>query len=65
MEREMRLSNFKFSESCSDDLRLCIVAYDAMFGDNVVAIEVPLDVPSDRDDGGMALVEKIVKALNS
>lgn len=60
----MNLSDFHFSEECSDDLRLCIVALDADFGDNVVAVEIPLDAPSDRD-AGMVLVNKIVAALNA
>lgn len=59
-----RLSNFRFSEECSDDIRLCIVADDARFDAPVVAIEIPLDVPSDRDDYGMALVARIVAALS-
>lgn len=59
----MCLSDFHFSEECSDDLRLCIIAFDTDFGDNVVAVEIPLDVPSDRE-AGMILVNKIIAALN-
>jgi hypothetical protein len=61
----MKLSDFRFSDDCSDDLRLCIVANDADFGGEVVAVEIPLDVPSDRENGGMTLVNRIVAALNA
>lgn len=58
-----RYSGFRFSEECSDDIRLCIVADDSVFGGPTVAIEVPLDGPSECDDG-LALVARIVAALN-
>jgi hypothetical protein len=63
-ERMDRFSNFRFSEECSDDIRLCIVADDSKFGAPVVVIEIPLDVPSDREDFGMAIINKIVAMLN-
>jgi hypothetical protein len=58
------LSNFRFSEEASDDIRLCIVADDSTFGAPVVAVELPLDVPSDRDDA-LPRVAAIVSALNN
>lgn len=59
----MKYSNFRFSEECSDDIRLCIVADDSRFDGPVVAIELPLDAPSDRDEV-MPIVSRIVAALN-
>lgn len=58
-----RYSNFRFSEECSEDIRLCIVADDSKWGGTVVAVEIPLDVPSDRDDL-MPMVNRIIMELN-
>ena len=60
-----RFSNYRLSETASDDIRLCIVADDSQFGAPVIVVEIPLDVPSDRDDYGMALADRIVAALNA
>lgn len=59
-----RFSDFRISDACGSDIVIAIVAFDRDFGGDVVAIEIPMDVPSDRDQGCMALAEKIVKFLN-